>query len=47
MPLQALESARALALARFEAPVRLVDDVGPPAAANDAAVPVARLERLQ
>ena len=35
------------ALARLEAAVRLVDDVGPAAAADDAAVPVARFERLQ
>ena len=38
---------RSLALPRFEAAVRLVDDVGAAAAADDAAVPVARLKRLQ
>jgi hypothetical protein len=36
-----------LALARLEPPVRLVDDVGAAAAADDTAIPVARLERLQ
>ena len=36
-----------LALPRFEAAVGLVDDVGAAAAANDTAVPVARLQRLQ
>src|SRR4051794_21569936 len=38
---------RRLALPRFEAPVRLVDDVGAAAAADHSAVPVARLQRLQ
>src|SRR3954468_9753162 len=38
---------RLLALARLEPAVRLVDDVGAPTAADHAAIPVARLERLQ
>jgi len=38
---------RSLALPRFEAAVRLVDDVCAAAAADDAAIPVARLKRLQ
>jgi hypothetical protein len=36
-----------LALTRLEPPVRFVDDIGPAAAANDTAIPVARLQRLQ
>src|SRR5207244_2133282 len=36
-----------LALASLEAAVRLVDDVGAAAAADHAAIPVARLQRLQ
>ena len=36
-----------LALTRLEAAVRLVDDIGPAAAADDSAVPVARFQRLQ
>ena len=38
---------RGLALARFEAAVGLVDDIGPAAAADHAAIAVARLQRLQ
>jgi len=38
---------RSLALPRFEAPVRLVDDVGAATAANHPAVAVARLQRLE
>src|SRR5689334_14004520 len=38
---------RRLSLARLEAAVRLVDDVGAAAAADHAAIPVARLKRLQ
>ena len=40
-------AARSLALARLEPAVCLVDDVGAAAATDDAAVPVARLQRLQ
>jgi hypothetical protein len=36
-----------LALARLEAAVRLVDDVGAPAPTDHAAIAMARLERLQ
>jgi hypothetical protein len=38
---------KGLALPRFEPSVRLVDDVGAPATTDYAAVPVARLQRLQ
>ena len=38
---------RGLALASLETPVRLVDHVGAPTAADHAAIAVARLERLQ
>ena len=36
-----------LALPRLEAPIRLVDDVGPATAANHPAVAMARLQRLE
>ena len=41
------KQSRGLALAGFEAPIRLVDDVGAAAAANDTAIAMPALQRLQ
>ena len=47
LPARSAKLPRSLALAGFEAAIRLVDDVGPSATANHPAIAMARLQRLQ